>query len=300
MHLRDCPAVQLIRLRASPSRLEAVMSEQPAAYDPVGFDPTIPNVARMYDYYLGGKDNFAADREAAEQALKLVPDLRMRDNARYMRVFLQRVVRFLVDSGIRQFIDIGCGLPTQGNVHEVAQAAAPDARVVYVDNDPVVIAHARALLETNPLTAVIRGDIREPESIFRDPQLHQLIDVERPFAILVLAVLHVFSDDELNMQITKQLRDALPSGGYLAISHAVSDLKPEATAKLAMLYQDNVVTDGPRRSNLRTAADVAPYFEGLELVEPGLVYVNLWRPDATDPSVGGENIWAVGGVGRKQ
>jgi hypothetical protein len=277
------------------------MSDQPVAFDPVAFDPKVPNVARMYDYWLGGKDNFAADREAAEMAMKVAPDLQMRENAQNGRVFLRRVVRFLVDSGIRQFVDIGCGLPTQGNVHEVAQAIAPDARVAYIDNDPVVIAHARALLETNPLTVVVRADAREPDSILDDPQLNQLIDLQRPFAILLLAVLHVIADDELALSVAKRLRERLSSGSYLALSHAVSDLQPDATAKLAMMYQDNVVvTDGPRRSNLRTKAEVAPYLEGLELVEPGLVYINHWRPDPTDPSSSDKPIWSVGGVGRKK
>jgi SAM-dependent methyltransferase len=261
------------------------------------FDPSIPNVARMYDYFLGGKDNFAADREAAEQALSLAPEIRVA--AREGRLFLHRVVQFLVDAGIRQFIDIGCGLPTQGNVHEVAQAAAPDCRVAYVDNDRVVIAHARALLENNPRTAVIQADLREPERILRDPQLRQLIDVEQPVGILLISVLHVIPDDDVAQKIVVPLRESMVPGSYLAISHAVSDMRPEVTAKLAALYQDRMAIAGPRRQNLRTKAEVQSFFDGLEMVEPGLVFTPAWRPESGRRHPQAASVWTVGGVGRK-
>jgi SAM-dependent methyltransferase len=264
---------------------------------PVSFDPTTPNVARMYDYYLGGKDNFATDREAAEKALELAPELRV--GAREVRKFLTRAMRFLADSGIRQFIDVGCGLPTQGNVHEIAQAAAPEARVAYIDNDPVVIAHARALLENNPLTTVIEADMREPDSILGNPQLNQLVDLSKPVAVLLISVLHVVPDDELAMQIVKRLRDAVAQDSYLAISHAVSDLRPEAMEKLAKLYQDRLNIQGPRRQNLRTKAEVERYFDGLDVVPPGVVYLPDWRPDPEDPAPAGTPVWGVGGIGRR-
>jgi SAM-dependent methyltransferase len=265
--------------------------------EPVGFDPTTPNVARMYDYYLGGKNNFAVDREAAEKALELAPELRV--GAREVRKFLTRAVRFLVDAGVRQFIDIGCGLPTQGNVHEIAQAGAPDARVVYVDIDPVVIAHARAILENNPVTAVVQADMREPDQILDNPQVRQLVDLERPVAVLLIAVLHVLPEDEVAMQVVKRLRAAVVPGSYLAISHAVSDLRPEAMAKLAALYQDRLGVKGPRRHNLRTKSEVERYFDGLELVPPGVVYLPEWRPDPDEPAPADSPVWGVGGIGKR-
>ncbi|MEN3309051.1 MAG: hypothetical protein V7603_5253, partial [Micromonosporaceae bacterium] len=209
-----------------------------------------------------------------------------------------RAVRYLVGAGIRQFVDLGCGLPTQGNVHEVAQAAAPDAKVAYVDNDPVVIAHARALLETDPATAVVQAELREPEALLAEPALRELIDFDEPVAVLMNAVLHIISDDDLVLHVVRTLRDAVAPGSYLAIAHAVSDLRPQATAKLSALYQDRIVTGGPRRPNLRTRAEVAPYFDGLELVEPGLVYLVEWHPELGDEPPG-RPIWSVGGVARK-
>src|ERR1044072_6210047 len=173
------------------------MPEATARHEP-RFDPSTPNVARMYDYYLGGKDNFAADRDAAEMALTVAPELRV--GARELRAFLRRSVRFLVHAGIRQFIDIGCGLPTQGNVHEIAQTAAPDSRVVYVDNDPVVTAHARALLEGNPLVAVVQADARDTDELIADKALTGLIDLSKPVAVLMVSLLHVISEDEVAAQ----------------------------------------------------------------------------------------------------
>ena len=222
------------------------MTETTSPIEPARFDPTVPNVARMYDYYLGGKDNFASDREAAERALGVAPELRT--GAREVRRFVHRVVRHLVRAGIRQFIDVGCGLPTQGNVHEVAQAAAPDVRVAYVDNDPVVIAHARALLEPNPLTVVVNADVRDPDAILADPGLLRLIDLSQPVAVLMVALLHVIPDDELVHSIVTRFRDAMAPGSYLAIAEAVADLRPETTAKLAALYQQRTTVQGPYRS----------------------------------------------------
>src|SRR6185503_17801486 len=183
------------------------MSEATARREPARFDPSTPNVARMYDYYLGGKDNFAADREAAEMALKVAPELRV--GARELRAFLRRTVRFLVGAGIRQFVDIGCGLPTQGNVHEIAQVAAPDARVVYVDNDPVVTAHARALLEGNPLVAVVQADARDTDELVADQALTGLIDFTKPVGVLMVSLLHVISEDEVATQIVERVKQAV-------------------------------------------------------------------------------------------
>jgi O-methyltransferase involved in polyketide biosynthesis len=273
------------------------MPEATSPHEPARFDPTTPNVARMYDYYLGGKDNFAADREAAEMALSMAPELRV--GAQEVRRFLRRAVTFLVrEAGIRQFIDVGCGLPTRGNVHEIAQAAAPDVRVAYVDNDPVVAAHARALLESNAETAVIQADMREPAQILDNPVLNELIDLRRPVAVLLVSVLHILADDDQANKIVARFREAMAPGSYLVMSHAVSDMRPETTAKLAALYQQRTGMTGKHRANLRTRAEVEPYFDGLEMVEPGLVYVPEWRPDPAEPAPA-EPVWAVGGIARK-
>jgi O-methyltransferase involved in polyketide biosynthesis len=265
--------------------------------NPDAFDPSTPNVARIIDYVLGGKDNFVADREAVEQGLALAPQIRV--SAQEARRFMHRVVRFLVDSGIRQFIDIGCGLPTQGNVHEVAQTAAEDARVAYVDNDPVVIAHARALLENNPRTVVIQGDMRDPETIFRDPLLPQLIDLDQPVSILLISVLHFINDDGVVQKLIARLRDSMAPGSYLALTHVVSDLWPDTAAKLVALYQSQVAVGEPRRENLRTRAEVESFFDGLELVEPGVVYLPQWRPEPEGSAADAPLVWGVCGVGRK-
>jgi SAM-dependent methyltransferase len=210
------------------------------------------------------------------------------------------VVRYLAGAGIRQFIDIGCGLPTQGNVHEIAHAAAPDARVAYVDNDPVVISHARALLERDAHTVVVNADARDPDAILTDASLLRLIDLNQPVAIMMVAVLHVIPDDEVVHRIVARLREAMVPGSYLAISEAVADLRPETTARLAALYQQRTAVPGPHRTNLRSKADVEVYFDGLELVPPGVVFIPQWRPDPSQPAEdGAENTWAVGGVARK-
>ena len=259
---------------------------------------SVPNPARIYDYLLGGKDNYPADREVAEQVLAIAPVARdiVRDN----RAFLRRAVRFLTgEAGIRQFIDLGSGLPTQGNVHEVAQAIAPDARVVYVDNDPMVVTHARALLAGDN-TLAIEGDLRKPDEVVGHPEVRELIDFDQPVALLLLAILHFIPDDQEPLAIMARFRDALPAGSYLAISHgtrdipARSDMSAEAMAEMGTrveeLYQETtafIVT--------RTREQVARFFDGFELVEPGLVEIQRWRPEEPSLLPGG----FYGGVGRK-
>jgi SAM-dependent methyltransferase len=255
---------------------------------------SVPNPARIYDYFLGGKDNYPADREVAEQVLTIAPVAR--DN----RAYLRRVVRFLAgEAGIRQFIDLGSGLPTQGNVHEVAQAIAPDARVVYVDNDPMVVTHARALLAGNN-TLAIEGDLRKPDEIVGHPDVRELIDFDQPLALLLMAILHFIPDDQEPLAIMARFRDALPPGSYLAISHgtrdipARTDMSAEAMAEMGTrveeLYQETtafIVT--------RTREQVARFFDGYELVDPGLVEIQRWRPEEPSLLPGG----FYGGVGRK-
>ncbi|GAA3446705.1 SAM-dependent methyltransferase [Planomonospora venezuelensis] len=260
------------------------------------FDTTVPSEGRIADYFLGGKDNFAADRAAAEQVLAIAPELPAL--AREGRRFLGRAVRFLAaDAGIRQFVDIGCGLPTQGNVHEIAQSAAPGARVVYVDNDPMVATHGQALLQDDRLTTVVEADALDPARMLTHPRLTAMIDLGRPVAILLFSLLHNFPDDDLVTQMIKHLQKAVAPGSYLAFSHAVSDLRPETTARLAAVYQAQGSIMGPPRGNLRTKAQVERLFEGLEFVDPGVAYIPEWRPDGAVLHRPG-SVWVVGGVGR--
>ncbi len=253
----------------------------------------VAHPARMYDYYLGGKDNFPADREAADQALAASPAVR--DMARQNRAFLQRVVRFLArDAGIRQFIDIGAGLPTQGNVHEIAQAITPDARVVYVDNDPIVVVHSDALLAGHNTTA-IKADLREPNVILEHPEVREVIDLDQPVAVLLVAVLHFLQDADDPVGVVARLRDAMAAGSYLAISHGTSDLpraQPQVAAKVLRAYQR---TSAP--VVLRSRAQIERFFDGFELVDPGLVQIQGWRPDGPVPDVAGG---IYGGVARKR
>jgi SAM-dependent methyltransferase len=264
-----------------------------------GFDPTTPNVARMNDYLLGGKDNFAADRAAAKQALELAPELLVL--MREWRKFIRRVVRFLAHSGITQFVDIGTGLPAKENVHEIAQAIEPRARVAYVDNDPVVSAHAQALLEDKELTIGVRADIREPRQIMSHPRLRELIDFEKPVAILLLTVLHRIPEDYVATRVIAEFRETLAPGSYVVIQHAVCDTRPDVTGTLASLYQDKkVITAARRAQNTRTKAQIERFFEGLEVVDPGVVYIPRWRPDPGEITPDPEAVWLVGGVGRKK
>jgi hypothetical protein len=258
-----------------------------------GINTDVAHPARMYDYYLGGKDNFPADREAAEQALAAAPAVR--EMARQNRAFLQRVVRFLAgEAGIRQFLDIGTGLPTQGNVHEIAQATMPDARVVYVDNDPIVVVHSDALLAGHNTTA-IQADLREPDAILDHPEVREVIDFDQPVAVLLVAVLHFIGDAEDPAGLVARLRDAMAVGSYLAISHGSSDL-PRPEPKMAA----NVVRAYQRTSTpvvLRSHAQIERFFDGFELVGPGLLQIQHWRPDGPVPNVPGG---IYGGVGRKR
>lgn len=257
------------------------------------FDPRTPNSARIYDYFLGGKDNFAADREAAAQITRLLPEMPMvaRENRRY----LGRVIRFMVDAGIRQFIDIGTGLPTQGHVHETLQSVAPDARVVYVDHDPVVITHAQALIEGKGPTVVLQADLRNPDDILTDPKLTKLIDLERPVGILMLAVLHFIRDDDEVRHTISRLHKAVATGSYLAISHALPHARREIREELAAAYRVPL-TGAPDQ---RTAAEIVALFDDWEIVEPGLVHLPVWHPELGLTRQDPEAVWIAGGVGRK-
>ncbi|GLW10758.1 SAM-dependent methyltransferase [Microtetraspora sp. NBRC 13810] len=243
-------------------------------------DPHVPSVARMYDYYLGGKDNFAADRAAADKVVAAMPYVRTftRDN----RALLSRVVTLLARNGVRQFLDIGSGLPTQENVHQVAQRAAPDSRVVYVDNDPIVLVHGRALLASNPLTTVVQADLCDPAGILRHPEVRAQIDFDRPVAVLLLAILHFVPDDEQAASIVADLRKGLVPGSYLAISHGhAGKVGEEVEAQVRGAYAKTTAGD----IKPRTPGQVAAFLDGMELLEPGVVPVEAWRPpdDPVEP-----------------
>jgi len=259
-------------------------------------DITKPHSARIYDYYLGGKDNFAADRRTAERAMVSWPTVRTA--ARENRAFLGRAVRFLVaEAGIRQFLDIGTGLPSANNVHEVAQGLVPSCRVVYVDNDPIVLAHARALLISSPQgkTAYIHADLREPETILADPAATATLDLSEPVALMLVAVLHFLPDEAQPRRIVDTLVGALPPGSYLAASHVTPEHDPVGVGGLERTY---------RASGLPAQARVAEEFaelafHGLEMVDPGLVLVSEWRPEGDDVRPLASEVNWYGAIARK-
>ncbi len=271
------------------------MSEHRRIPSSSSIDAERPSAARIYDYLLGGYHNFEVDRVAAQQIVEMLPDLPL-----YMktnRAFLRRVVRFLVDQGIDQFLDLGSGIPTVGNVHEVAQQANPSARVVYVDNEPVAVRHSLTILEENPNATAIRADLRQPEVILDHPEVQRLLDLNKPLAVLLLSVLLFIIDDEEAYRIVRIFRDALPSGSYITISHPTEeDVPPEQGERAKNLYAAIGAS-----VNIRSRAQIERFFEGLELVEPGLVHIPLWRPEdprdlfLDQPELSGYYV----GVGRK-
>jgi O-methyltransferase involved in polyketide biosynthesis len=242
-----------------------------------GIDTSTPNVARIYDFLLGGKDNFAADREAGRQLISAIPDAAAiaRDN----RSFLSRAVRYLAaECGIRQFVDLGGGLPTQANVHQLAQAAAPDARVVYVDHDPVVALHGQALLASRDQVAMVLADLREPSAVLDHPEVRRLIDRSRPVAVLCTSTLHFISDAENPHTIIAEYRDRLAPGSFLAITHA-SVVPPEEDPDGDVDRATSVYTRASAQLHARPVAEILRFFDGFELVEPGLVWMPEWRPE---------------------
>ncbi len=264
---------------------------EPVRDDPVPFDTSVAHIARVYDYWLGGKDNFAADREAARQAIAANPGIRA--GVRANRAFLARAVRYLAgECGIRQFLDIGTGIPTAENTHEVAQAVAPESRIVYVDNDPVVLLHARSLLASHPAGSAdyIDADLRDTATILDGAA--RTLDFGQPVAILLLLVLHLIPDSDDPYGIVARLMSAVPSGSYLVITHVAADVEVDAMAEMAQRLNRLVAEKG----TMRGKADVARFFDGLELAEPGIVQPQLWRPDGPGPV----NVAAWSGVARKK
>jgi S-adenosyl methyltransferase len=255
-------------------------------------DSSVAHSARRYNYWLGGKDNFAADRVSGDQIEAAMPTIRLaaQENRRY----LQRVVRFLTRQGINQYLDIGTGIPTAQNTHEVAQGIDARARVVYVDNDPIVLAHARALLTSTPegATAYIDADLREPEKILGDPSLKVTLDFTQPVALMLIAVLHFIGEDEDPYASVRHLVQALPAGSYVAVSHVSYDLLDAATrARL----QDQERRHGPFRG--RSEHEISHFFDGLELVPPGLVPIVEWHPDQyPQPAAAATDVAVFGGV----
>ncbi|WP_007507591.1 SAM-dependent methyltransferase [Frankia saprophytica] len=256
-----------------------------------------PHSARMYDYYLGGKDNFPADREAAAQALAEFPH--GRTTAQQNRAFMHRAIRYLVDEvGIRQFLDIGTSIPTSPNLHEVAQQVAPDARVVYADNDPIVLIHARALLTGTPAgrTAYLAADLRDVEAILTSAELRDTIDLTRPVAVSLVAILHFFPDADDPYGIVQRLLDALPSGSHVVISHVTGDYAPETWTQLIETYRSRGIP-----AQARGRGEIARFFEGLDLVEPGIQVAHRWRPDGAVPAgLTDAEVSVYGGVGQKK
>jgi hypothetical protein len=262
---------------------------------PKGIDTSRPHPARTYDYFLGGKNNFAADREVADRVLAGWPTIRI--GVRENRKFLARVVRYLAgEVGIRQFLDIGTGLPTAENTHEVAQQVTPSARVVYVDNDPLVLAHARALLTSSPegRTAYIHADLRDPASILSDPVTRDVLDFTQPVALMLVAILHMIPDDEQPAEIVATLVDALPSGSYVVASHLTGQ-HSEGAAAAEDRFREASMKAQWRNSDV--FAGLA--FGGLDLVPPGVVLTSEWRNDEPGPRPAAADVSCYGGVARK-
>jgi SAM-dependent methyltransferase len=263
---------------------------------PGEIDTSKPHAARIYDYYLGGQNHFAADREVAEKSLASVPS--GRTGAREQRAFLGRVVRYLaMEAGIRQFLDIGAGLPTTDNVHEVAQAIVPSSRVVYIDNDPLVLAHADALLTSSAegRTAYIHADLRSPGEILSSPVVREVLDFARPIALMLVGVLHFLDDTDEPGRIIATLLDALSPGSYLIASHLNPEHDPAGVAAGVRAYRAGGVTVAARDSGEFAALA----FGGLELVPPGVVSVSQWRPQSTGPRPTLAEVSCYGGAGRK-
>ena len=236
------------------------------------FRPDIPSAARVYDYLLGGKDNYPADRAVAESMIAQLPNVRLA--VQWNRAFLRRVVRYLVaEAGIRQIVDIGAGLPTAGNTHEVALQASADARVVYVDHDPVVLTHARHMLQGIPNAAIIEQDLLQPDAILADPVLRGMIDFSQPAAFLFLSILHFVPDEADPAGIIARLLEPFPSGSHVAISHATPDEVPEVSDV------ERVFDEATEQAHVRTRAGIAGLVAGLEILEPGLAWPPQWRPE---------------------
>jgi O-methyltransferase involved in polyketide biosynthesis len=258
-----------------------------------GIDPEVPHTARIWNYWLGGKDHFAADRTIGDQVQRFLPDIVT--SARADRKFLHRAVRHLVDdAGIRQFLDVGTGLPTADNTHEVAQKLAPETRIVYTDNDPLVLTHARALLTSTPegATDYIDADARDTKLIL--DAAAATLDFDQPIAVMLLGILNFIGDDDQALAVVRELMAAVPSGSYLAIAHPTTEIRPEESAAAAKQWNETATPP----ITLRSKAQLLTYFDGLELLEPGVVTCTKWRPDPDDPTAD-TDVYQFCGVAQK-
>ncbi|WP_338784705.1 SAM-dependent methyltransferase [Streptomyces sp. DG1A-41] len=267
--------------------------ERPA-WAPRSIDISVPSVSRMYDYYLGGSHNFEVDREAARRAMEFMPGLPKIMQAN--RAFMRRAVRYAAEQGISQFLDIGSGIPTFGNVHEVAQAARPGARVVYVDHDPVAVAHSQAVLQCNDDADIVAADLRKPQEILRSPEVERLIDLNQPVALLLVAILHFVEDEDDPYGAVAELGEALAPGSLLVLTHASYEgipLPPERAGGAVNVYQDirNPLI-------MRSREEIARFFKGYDMVEPGLVAMPRWRPDTAPEDEDPYAFSGFAGVGR--
>jgi hypothetical protein len=258
-----------------------------------GIDSSVPHTSRIWNYWLGGKDNFAADRAVGDQVRQFLPDIVT--SARADRAFLKRAVRHLVvDAGIRQFLDVGTGLPTADNTHEVAQALAPEARIVYTDNDPLVLVHARALLTSTDegATAYLDADARDTAAILAAAA--DTLDLTQPVAVMLLGVLNFIGDDDEAARVVRELVAAVPSGSYLAIAHPTAEIRPEESAAAAAQWNETATPP----ITLRSKAALESWFDGLDLLEPGVVTCTKWRPVPGDPTAG-TDVYQFCGLARK-
>lgn len=260
---------------------------------PDGVDQELPSSARIYDYLLGGGHNFAADRQVAERFASALPGAR--DIARLNRAFLRRAVLFMISSGVRQFLDIGSGIPTVGNVHEIAQKVDPECRVVYVDSEPVAISHSGLILAGNDRATAIQADLGDPDSILTNPRTTRLLDFTRPIGLLMVGVFHFVPESRDPSAVLAGYRDALPSGSYLALSHFTSDTRPAEMAAMVEVMKSSKDPVYPR-----SRERITELFDGFELLEPGVVSTPLWRPDSdVDLADSPERDQILAGVGRK-
>jgi SAM-dependent methyltransferase len=292
--------IRVVRIR--PFNLEEDSMPESGGSDDQGtqqasseLNTNVAQSARVYDYWLGGKDNFPADQAVAEAIAEQVPTIRTQ--VREQRAFLRRTVRYLTrEAGIRQFLDIGTGIPSAGNVHNVAQELAPEARVLYVDNDPIVLAHARALRPGTPQgrVAYIQADLREPEAILGDPAVAETLDLTQPVGLVLIGIMHHLRDEDDPRRIVATLVDVLASGSYLVLSQTTPDFDPEAMRGLAAVSEQGGIPNVPR-----SFAETQRFFTGLELVEPGLVPILTWRPDPGLPKRDPHSVYVYGGVARK-
>jgi len=260
---------------------------------PEGVDEELPSAARIYDYLLGGGHNFAADRQIAEKFATALPG--SRDIARMNRAFLRRAVLFMMSCGVDQFLDVGSGIPTVGNVHEVAQRANPESRVVYVDVDPVAVSHSKLILEGNSQAVAIQADLKDPEAILQHRDTRTLLDFDRPIGLLMVGVFHFVPEDSDPDRLLARYREPLASGSYLALSHFTADTRPAEMAAMVAVMKNSKDPIYPRSRDR-----ITQLFAGFELLEPGVVSTALWRPDAqTDLADRPERDQILAGVGRK-